>query len=308
MEVNELFKPLKELNKQERDYYLGRVEESERKMPSRQTCRKISFPTLPVSFLLLIIFAAFFADVLFPFDPSYMALTEKSLAPSSQHWFGTDSLGRDVFGMILHGARISLLIGLASTVISMVMALVVGGSSAMLPGFLKRILTRFTDICLSVPSILLMIFFQGIMRESTWMSISLSIGLSSWMTMAKMIRTQIERISEEEYVLLARYYGGGLFYLLKRHFSQTLLPVLSYMSFTGFGHAITAEATLSFLGIGLPLDTITWGTLLHLSSQALMTKAWWVIVIPGIFLVMTVVSLVEIGDYIRNRNGIEKNV
>ncbi len=308
MEEKELFSPVAEVDEEKLTAYLAAKSNASMEDHSSPIKKKRTWPITPFILFGTMVFLAILADVLYPGEPGYMMLTEKTLAPSMEHLFGTDSMGRDVFGMVLHGGRISLLVGLISTLISMGMALLIGCGAAVLPKNLEKLITRFMDLFLSIPSILLMIFIQAMTGGDTLWSISLSIGLSSWMTMAKMVKTQVMRIKREEYVFLARYYGGGFFYLLKKHFLPTLIPIMFYMGFTGFGHAITAEATLSFLGIGFPIGTITWGTLLSLSGQALLTKAWWVIMIPGIFLVITVVSLVEIGDVIRKKNGIMKNL
>lgn len=308
MEERELFSRITEVDAEKLERFLK--EQEKLKISEEVSLEKKKKPYSMAPFMVMgfMVMISLLAGVIYPNDPSYMELTQKSLAPSFTHFFGTDSLGRDVFGMVVHGGRISLLVGMVSTLISTLVAVLMGTLAAVLPKGLENLLTRFMDLFLSIPSILLMIFIQAMTGGTTWWSISLSIGLSSWMTMAKMIKTQVNKIKGEEYIFLAKYYGGGFFYLMKKHFLPTLIPIVFYMGFTGFGHAITAEATLSFLGIGFPIGTITWGSLLSLSGQALLTKSWWVIMIPGLFLVLSVVSLVEIGDFIRKRNGIEKNL
>ncbi|WP_312652508.1 ABC transporter permease [Proteiniclasticum sp.] len=261
-------------------------------------------------YVILILFVIFTlsAELIFPGDPAYMALSEKNIAPGRRFWFGTDALGRDIFGMVIHGGRISLLVGLLSTLISTGMGLMVGSLSALLPEFFGKMAARVTELFLSVPSILLMIFIQSVMKGNPVVSISLSIGLSSWMTLAKMMHVRILEIRNEEYVRLARYLGGGYFYMMRRHYLPSVVPVLFCMAFSGFGHAVLAEATLSFLGIGFPVGTVTWGGLLNLSGQALMTKSWWVIIIPGIFLVTSVSALMETGEIMRRKYGTAKHL
>ncbi len=308
MEEKELFSHIDEVDSEKFKAMVKKQTDSEPLMDHHKIKNKKTLPWVPLLVLGGIVVFTLLAGFIYPKDPSYMELSERSLAPSRYHIFGTDSLGRDVFGMVVHGGQLSLLVGVVSTIITTIVALIMGCLTSLLPRTLGSLLSRFIDLTLSIPSILLMIFIQAITGGNTWLSISLSIGLSSWMTMAKMIKAQVDKIKGEEYIYLARYYGGGFFYLLKRHFLPTLVPIIFFMAFTGLGHAITAEATLSFLGIGFPMETITWGSLLSLSGQALLTKSWWVIIIPGVFLVLTVVSLVEIGDYIRKRNGIAKKL
>lgn len=257
-------------------------------------------------FLAILILITFLAGVIYPGDPGFMSLSERNTAPGRAYLFGTDALGRDVFGMVLHGGRISLLVGLLSTLISTTLALIIGSASSLFPHSLHRMISRLMEIFLSIPSILFMVFIQSVMGGDKVLSISLSIGLSSWMTMAKMVSVRILEVKKEEYVGLARYHGGSFLYLMRRHYLPELIPVVSYMAFSGFAHAMVAEATLSYLGIGFPPDAVTWGSLLNLSGQALLTQSWWVIVIPGIFLVATAASLIETGESLRKKNRIER--
>lgn len=306
MEEKELFSHVDEIG-QERLKVMLRSLPVERVVKKAEPLRlRKIHPQYVILILLMILTLS--AGLIFPGDPAYMALSEKNIAPGRSFWFGTDALGRDIFGMVIHGGRISLLVGLLSTLISTGMGLMVGSFSALLPEFFGRMTARVTELFLSVPSILLMIFIQSVMKGNPVVSISLSIGLSSWMTLAKMVHVRILEIRNEEYVRLARYLGGGYFYMMRRHYLPSVVPVLFCMAFSGFGHAVLAEATLSFLGIGFPVGTVTWGSLLNISGQALMTKSWWVIIIPGIFLVTSVAALMETGEIMRRKYGTAKHL
>lgn len=308
MEEMDLFRSLYELEPEELAKILKSQEGESPREAKVSKGKREGLAMAPFMILLGMVLLVLMAGILYPGDAGYMELGERSLAPYGAHIFGTDTLGRDVFGMVLHGGRISMLVGLLATLVSTAMAVTMGSFAALLPEALGNLVNRLMELFLSVPSILLMIFIQAILGGSDLFSISMAIGLSSWMTLAKVVKTQIEGVKGEEYVFLARYQGGGFLYLMRRHFLPALMPVVLYMSFTGFGHAMAAETTLSFLGMGFPVGTVTWGTLLSLSGQALLTRAWWVILIPGVFLVLTVVSLVEIGDILRKRNGIQKKL
>lgn len=311
MEEQKLFRPANSLDPEELEILRTQHAGSRRGLSgSGKAVRRpwnmfFSPPFLVLSGVVLLVILA---EVLYTGDPGYMVLEERSLAPSAAHLFGTDSLGRDVFGMVLFGGRISLATALLATLVSTGTAVLFGALAALSPRGVASLLNRLMELLLSVPSILLMIFLQGIWGEGSLLSISLSIGLSSWMTLAKMVTIQIERMKGEDYVQLAQYQGAELFYLLRRHFLPELLPVLLHMSLSGAAHAMAAETTLSFLGIGFPVDTLTWGSLLSLSSQALLTKAWWIILFPGMFLVLTVTSLVEIGEKFRKKNSTTKTL
>ena len=164
--------------------------------------------------------------------------------------FDTDTMGRDIFSMIWYGGRISLFIGLLSTVISTAIAVVFGGISGIAPQWLDTLLMRLTEILLSVPNLLLVILLQAILGKPNVVTISVVIGVTSWTSIAKIVRTEVRQIRNSEY-------------------------------------AIGSESTLSFMCIGLPLEIISWGSMLSLSEKALLTGSWWIILITAIFIIVT---------------------
>ena len=242
-------------------------------------------------------------------DPTYMDLGNCSKAPNSEFLFGTDTMGRDIFSMIWYGGRISLFIGVAATVISTVIAIVYGAVSGTAPGWVDTCLMRLTEILLSVPNLLLVILLQAILGKANVLSLSLVIGITSWTSIAKVVRTEVRQIRSSEYVIAARCMGGGFFYVLWKHLTPNFISSIMFMVVMNVRSAIVAESTLSFIGIGLPLDVISWGSMLSLSEKALMTKAWWIIMIPGVFLVATLLCITSIGNYIRkNVNRTQSNL
>ena len=193
-----------------------------------------------------------------------MDLMNYNLAPNREFLFGTDTMGRDIFSMIWYGGRISLFIGLLSTVISTAIAVVFGGISGIAPQWLDTLLMRLTEILLSVPNLLLVILLQAILGKPNVVTISVVIGVTSWTSIAKIVRTEVRQIRNSEY-------------------------------------AIVSESTLSFMGIGLPLEIISWGSMLSLSEKALLTGSWWIILILGIFLVVTLLCMTAIGNDLRRQ-------
>lgn len=262
-----------------------------------------NMPYISVGILILIILCCCFNKQVMNHDPKYMDLINSSLSPNKQFYFGTDSMGRDIFSMIWYGGKISLFIGILSTIISTFIGIVYGSISGIASELIDDIMMRLTEIILSIPSILVIIFVQAILGKSTPISISIVIGITSWMNIAKVVRSEVRQIRNSEYILAARTMGGSYMYIIYQHLVPNFISSIMFMVVTNIGTAIGTESTLSFLGIGLPLEIISWGSMLSLSEQSLLTNQWWVILIPGIFLVTTLVCITNIGNYIRKLNN-----
>lgn len=266
-------------------------------------------PVLSTGILAMILLGCLFAELLMTKDPAYMDLMNYNKAPDREFLFGTDTMGRDIFSMIWYGGRISLLIGALSTIISTMIAIVLGAFSGSAPQWLDNLIMRFTEIFLSIPSLLLVILLQAIMGKANIISLSVVIGLTSWTSIAKVVRTEVRQIRNSEYVIAARCMGGRFFHILWKHLAPNFISSIMFMVIMNVRSAIISESTLSFMGIGLPLEIISWGSMLSLSEKALMTGSWWIIFIPGMFLVTTLLCLTNIGNYLRkNANRKESNL
>ena len=258
-----------------------------------------TIPWLSVIILILIVGGCLFCNRIMTKDPSYMDLKNYTIAPCKEFLFGTDTMGRDIFSMIWYGGRQSLFIGIAATVISTGIAIVFGTVSGMAPDWLDMLLMRATEILLSIPNLLTVIFLQAILGKANVFSLSFVIGITSWMSIAKIIRTEVRQLRNNEYVIAARCMGGGFFYILYKHLAPNFLSSIMFMVVMNIRSAIIAESTLSFMGIGLPLEQISWGSMLSNADKALMTKSWWIILIPGLFLTATLMCMTNLGNYLR---------
>ena len=258
-----------------------------------------TIPWLSVIILILIVGGCLFCNRIMTKDPSYMDLKNYTIAPCKEFLFGTDTMGRDIFSMIWYGGRQSLFIGIAATVISAGIAIVFGTVSGMAPDWLDMLLMRATEILLSIPNLLTVIFLQAILGKANVFSLSFVIGITSWMSIAKIIRTEVRQLRNNEYVIAARCMGGGFFYILYKHLAPNFLSSIMFMVVMNIRSAIIAESTLSFMGIGLPLEQISWGSMLSNADKALMTKSWWIILIPGLFLTATLMCMTNLGNYLR---------
>lgn len=260
-------------------------------------------PVFAAAVLSVIVFGCVFAELIMTKDPSYMDLQNCYVAPCREFIFGTDTMGRDIFSMIWYGGRVSLFIGVVSTLISTLIAIVFGAISGCAPEWLDTLLMRATEIILSIPGLLLVILLQAILGDANVLSISLVIGLTGWTSIAKVVRTEVRQIRSSEYVIAARCMGGGFFHILRRHLTPNFFSSIMFMVVMNVRSAMVSESTLSFMGIGLPLSTVSWGSMLSLSEKALMTDAWWIILIPGVFLVATLLCLTSLGNYMRSRSA-----
>lgn len=260
-------------------------------------------PYISIFLLSVIMLGCILSSKIINHDATYMDLLNSNIAPNKEFYFGTDSMGRDIFSMIWYGGKVSLLIGILSTIISTFIGIIYGSISGVCCEIIDEIMMRFTEIILSIPSILIIIFTQAMLGNATPISISIVIGITSWMNIAKIVRSEVRQIRNSEYILAAKSMGGNFVYIVRQHLLPNFMSSIMFMVVTNIGFAIAIESTLSFLGIGLPIEIISWGSMLSLSEQALLTNQWWIILIPGIFLVVTLVCITNIGNYVRKNNN-----
>ena len=260
---------------------------------------KRNLPIFSIAVLVLIILGCLFADVIATKDPAYLDLMNYTKAPNREFLFGTDTLGRDIFSCIWHGGRVSLFIGFFATLISTAIAVVYGSISGISSDWVDTAMMRVTEIFLSVPGLLVILFIQAILGDASILSLSVVIGITSWYSIAKVIRTEVRQIRKSEYVIASQCMGGSFLHVLWHHLAPNFISAIMFMVVMNVRSAIASESTLSFMGMGLPLDVISWGSMLSLSERALMTKSWWIILIPGLFLVTLLVCLTNIGNWLR---------
>jgi peptide/nickel transport system permease protein len=286
---------------------VGRLDVHE--APRAAAKRSVRLPWASIALLAVIALGCLLANVIAPGDANYMDLASPAKAPCTQYPFGTDMMGRSIFAMIWHGGRVSLLIGVLATALSTAIAVVYGTVSGAGPVWLDTLMMRVTEIFLSVPSLLIVIFLQAILGPANVVSISVVLGVTSWPTIAKVVRTEVRQLRQSEYVVASRCMGGGFMHVLVNHFAPNFLSSIMFMVVMNVRGAIASESTLSFMGLGLPLDIVSWGSMLSGADRALLTGAWWIILIPGLFLVATLVCMTNIGNALRGEvNRGERNL
>lgn len=258
-------------------------------------------PVLATMILSIIIVACLCAELIMTHDPTQMYLANYSNSPNATFYFGTDTMGRDIFSMIWYGGRISLVIGVLAAFIGATIGIVYGAISGVAANWLDNLLMRFVELMLSIPAILLVIFLQAIVGKQGIFSMAVIIGCTSWLTIAKIVRTEVRQLRHSDYIIAAKCLGGNFTHILRKHLLPNFLPTILFIIIMNINHAILTESTLSFLGIGLPTNIISWGSMLSLAQNALLTKAWWIIIIPGVFLITTLLCITNIGNYIQQQ-------
>ena len=278
-------------------------------IPAKKTKWYQGRPVFSMVLLAAIVLGCMFCELIMTKDPAYMDLQNSGTAPCREFLFGTDSMGRDIFSMIWYGGRVSLSIGVLSTLISTAIAVVFGAVSGCAPAWLDGLLMRLTEILLSIPNLLVVVLLQAILGKASVLTLSLVIGVTSWTGIAKIVRTEVRQLRNSEYVIASRCMGGGFFHILCTHLAPNFVSSIMFMVVMNVRSDIVTESTLSFMGIGLPLEIISWGSMLSLAENALLTRAWWVILIPGAFLVAVLLCITSLGNDLRkNVNRKQSNL
>ncbi len=282
-----------------------------------------SFSRSPAAIISAVIALAIFLGAVFapiiaphnPFDLASLNLLDANTPPawspdgSSQFLLGTDDQGRDILSAILYGSRISLLVGFASVLFSLVIGVTLGLISGYAGGRIDTFIMRVADVQLSFPAILIALLIDGIARgllpRDSQDALSLyvlifSIGISGWVQYARTVRgaTMVER--NKEYVQAARLIGMKPFMVLRRHVLPNVMGPVLVIATIHLAVAIITEATLSFLGVGIPPTTPSLGTLIRIGNSYLFSGEWWITIFPGIALILLALSVNLLGDWLRD--------
>jgi peptide/nickel transport system permease protein len=233
-----------------------------------------------------------------PFSPTVPDITgEVFEPPSGSHWLGTDGLGRDVAAGLLHGIRVSLTIGFVVVAIQASIGIAVGGLAGYYGGIVDLLLSRLVELMMGIPTFFLLLIVAAVFPPSIYL-IMMVLGLTGWMGIARLIRSEFLKVRAMDYVAAARSMGVPDVRIMLRHvLPNAIPPVLVAMSF-GVASAVLTESGLSFLGIGVPAQIVTWGSLLAAAQSN--TTAWWLAVFPGAAIFVTVTAYNLLGDGLRD--------
>ena len=271
--------------------------------PTRRAIRR--FRRHRLAMIALVIFgviclSALFAPLIERYPPNEISLRDKFKPPSAEHWFGTDRLGRDVWSRTVNGGRVSLAVGLTAALISTLIGLLFGAVSGYYGGWSDMLVMRVTDVFLTFPPIIIMLAIAAFVGQSI-VNVILIIGLLSWPTTARLVRGQVLSVREEQFVLASRSLGAKNGRLINLHvLPNTIAPLLAEVTFA-VGAAILTEAGLSFLGLGVPQPTPSWGNMLEAArSLDILENGPWMWVPPAIMTLLTILCINFIGDGVRD--------
>ncbi len=264
-------------------------------------------PLLAVLILTGLIVVALFAEVIAPHDPTLPLPGGKFFAPpfwmeggSLQAPLGTDFQGRDVLSRLIFGARVSLIVGLTGTLVAGSIGTVLGILSGYLGGWVDQLVMRFTDAWLALPALVFAIFLATLVGPSMW-NIVVILGLVYWTRYARVIRGEVLSLREREYVKLAEIAGASKLRVIMRHILPNVMNTTMVLASLTIGVVIIAEASLSFLGVGVPPPQPAWGLMLSEARPTLLAGQWWLTVFPGACIMLIVLATQLFGDWLRVR-------
>lgn len=231
-----------------------------------------------------------------PYRATGINLLEPLEPPSMRHWFGTDKLGRDVMAGMVHGSRISLSIGFVAVGIAVIIGVILGAIAGYFGSWADLVISRLFEIMLSIPTFFLLITVAALLPPSIFLTMAI-IGMTSWVGIARFTRNEFLRIRNQDYVTSAIALGVSDRNVMFRHILPNALAPVIVSVVLGIAGAILVESSLSFLGIGVPAQLVTWGSILREASGA--TFAWWLAVFPGFAIFITVLAYYLVGEGLR---------
>ncbi|HVC57844.1 MAG TPA: ABC transporter permease [Stellaceae bacterium] len=281
------------------------------RLPARESrflaIRRIRFgeyPVIPILILAVIAFLAVFANQLAPHDPEVGILSARFHPPfwqaggSTEYLLGTDQLGRDVLSRLIFGARISMVVGFTAVIFAGFVGTVLGIVSGYLGGWVDQLVMRLTDTWLALPALTFAIFLAAIVGPSMW-NIVIILGAVYWTRYARVIRGEVLSLKEREFVRLAIVAGCSKWTIMRRHILPNVVNTAIVLGTLMLGVVIVAEASLSFLGVGVPPPEPAWGLMLADGKEGLMVGYWWLTVFPGGCIMLMVLAANLLGDWLR---------
>ena len=261
-------------------------------------------PLIPALILGCIALVAIFANFLAPHNPEIGSLTARFKPPfwqtggTTKYLLGTDQLGRDVLSRLIFGARVSMVVGFTAVIFAGTVGTTLGIISGYLGGWVDQVIMRVTDTWLALPGLMFAIFLAAIVGPSMW-NIVIILGLVYWTRYARVIRGEVLSLKEREFVRLAIVAGCSKWTIMYRHILPNVINSAIVIGTLMLGVVIITEASLSFLGVGVPPPQPAWGLMLSDGKQSLMVGRWWLSVLPGLCIMLMVLSANILGDWLR---------
>lgn len=256
--------------------------------------RKQRYPIFWLVLLALIFTTTIFSSLLAPFEPNVMDMNQIYQAPNATHLLGTDQLGRDVLSRLLVGGKVTLFIAIVSVVLSSIIGIIYGGISGYFGGAIDAVMMRILEAFLTIPSLVIVLALQAMMQGSMW-RMAMVMGITGWFVTARIVRSEFIRLKEQEFVQMAKMFRTPLWKILFGHLLRNCMPAIFVVIIFNFAGAIFTEVSVSFLGIGVPPATPSWGTMLYTAQNDLLVGAWWMGLFPGLLIFITILCVQVIG-------------
>jgi ABC-type dipeptide/oligopeptide/nickel transport system permease subunit len=266
----------------------------------RATRRLLRNPAAVVSLagLVLVVVVAALADQLAPYPPLKMSILEAMQPPSVKHWFGTDQFGRDILSRVIHGARLSVPLGLIPVMIGSALGTFFGLIAGYVEGWPRRVIMRGVDVLLGFPLFLLALFIVAMLGPSL-LNAMLALGIAGMPAYARVVYSSVLSVRERDYIVAARALGTSEAGILLRHVLPNVIAPVVVVATIGMAYAILTGAALSFLGLGAQPPTPEWGLMIA-SAKEFVTSAWWIVTFPGIAILLAVLGFNLLSDSLRD--------
>jgi peptide/nickel transport system permease protein len=275
-------------------------------LPWRMTSafRSEGFPYIPIAILFALAFIAIFANFLAPYDPEVGALGNRFKPPAwqqggvAEHFLGTDHIGRDVLSRLIFGARVSMIVGFTAVIVAGCIGTALGILSGYFGGWVDQVIMRVVDTWLALPALTFAIFLAAVWSPSEW-NIVIILGSVYWTRYARVVRSEVLSLRERDFVRLAIVAGCSKWKIMRRHILPNVVNSAIVLATLMLGVVIVTEASLSFLGVGVPPPKPAWGLMLADGKKGMMAGYWWLTVLPGLCIMMLVLSANLLGDWLR---------
>ena len=249
--------------------------------------------------LAMIVMMTVFANFFSPFESNEMNMDKIYEPPNQQHLLGTDHLGRDVFIRLLDGGKVTLAISAISVLLGLFIGVIYGGISGYAGGLADAAMMRFLDAFIAIPSLIIILAFQAMVQGGIW-SLALIIGFTNWLVTARIVRSEFRRLKEMEFVQMAKMLGTPRWKIFLQHMLRNSVPAVFVVTLFNFAGAVFMEASLSFLGIGVPPAVPSWGNMLYYAQNDILIGAWWIALFPGFIIFVTLLAVNFIGEALKD--------
>ncbi|MEZ4587035.1 MAG: ABC transporter permease [Gemmatimonadales bacterium] len=251
--------------------------------------------------LALLLAFAFLGPLMHRTSPTTLDLANPTAAPSTEHPLGTDEAGRDVLARLMHGGRVSLVVGVLAGLVALVVGLAVGGLASARAAWVRTVSSRLLDAAMAVPAFFVLLVILTLFGTGP-VTLIAAVGATAWMGIARLVRVEALSLREREFVSAASALGAGPLRRFVRHLVPNLLPTLTVAATLGVAQAVLTESALSFLGLGIQPPRASWGNMLT-GAQVSLARAPWLAVLPGICIVATVLACNAVGESVRRRSS-----